>query len=465
MPPMDSPAEPHTGDIALDLSFVPAWARHPPSAATPNIRPSAAERDEKPPRHRRDGRRPQGHAPGRERPTRHPMESQPTAPAAASAPKNIPPLDITFLPERHGVAPLARRLALSARAYGLFDVAAMFLSKPEYYAARVTTGNGAPLFQCAACKAIFFDRPAAERHAVDRHFSEHARREERETDPPQGAFLCVARCRLSGEVLGPPNYHGFADRLIELHRTRFSHLPLDRYRQQVETVRDPTVIEQWKQSMRRVTVYRFVEPDGETEFARYAEAEAHFRERYVKPMIQSGDTFVIPGVALEDADAELARRVKDARAEEQRFPLKLSIAVRLAFRRLGLHAFKAGGATFLTAVCPHPIEPETAVENVRVILEHIAAHPGCRPNELTEGLCATEPPDSPHRQDVVRQLRWLVEKGHVIEFADARLAVPRAGVRVQHAKAPPRPTRRRRSHGRSMSPADVGEGRDKGKGF
>ena len=47
------------------------------------------------------------------------------------------------------------------------------------------------------------------------------------------------------------------------------------------------------------------------------------------------------------------------------------------------------------------------------------------------------------------QLRWLVDKGHVIEFSDGRLAVPRSAVRkVQQAKREERKPGGRPPHGR-----------------
>jgi hypothetical protein len=45
--------------------------------------------------------------------------------------------------------------------------------------------------------------------------------------------------------------------------------------------------------------------------------------------------------------------------------------------------------------------------------------------------------------DVNNQLRWLVEKGHVIEFSDGKLALPGAAVaRVQMAHPHGHPPRR-----------------------
>ena len=65
------------------------------------------------------------------------------------------------------------------------------------------------------------------------------RREGREPcDPPKGAFTCVAKCGLTGELLGPPNLHGYDARIREMLRTRFPDMDEAHYRSRIEMVRD-----------------------------------------------------------------------------------------------------------------------------------------------------------------------------------------------------------------------------------
>ena len=67
--------------------------------------------------------------------------------------------------------------------------------------------------------------------------------------------------------------------------------------------------------------------------------------------------------------------------------------------------------------------PSPTVQSPGVSAEAGAVLPGAQP---VAPLAAVA--------DVNTQLRWLVEKGHVIEFSDGRLAVPSAAVsRVQMA--------------------------------
>jgi hypothetical protein len=70
------------------------------------------------------------------------------------------------------------------------------------------------------------------------------------------------------------------------------------------------------------------------------------------------------------------------------------------------------------------MDPGVTVESIRNELTYLCDHPGCTRKELVEALRPDTPLESPEVAEVVSNLRWLVEKGHVIEFYDGRLSVP-----------------------------------------
>lgn len=450
--------------LVLDLNFVPVWARKPPES-----RPFTGTADEghdrggeregfrrhqRPDRAERPDRR-QGGGGGRRPNFRDRQRGEMPSPRVVAEPvdERLASLEVAFLPERRGLAPLAGRFAKSCRAYSLFEVASLFLSKPDYYLIKIevpASQASLSLFQCTECKAVFLDRAAAASHVFSAHFEKFCRKEERETEPPKGNFVCVARCGLSGVLLGPPNYHGYNDKVAEIHRTRYPDMPLEAYRQRIETLHDATAIEQWKESMRKQVVYHFGHGEQAVSFNRFSEAESYFRDHSLAETVKESKSVMVPGAIAHAMEAGPLRRViEEAWNRESRFPLKLSIILRLAFRHLGLHTFKAaGGHTFVTAVAPAPIEPAHAVEGVREILDFIAAKPGCTPSEMIAALNPAAPPApaegaetppvpaaSSREHDLKRQLQWLVAKGHVIEFSDGRMAIPTAAVaKVQMAR-------------------------------
>lgn len=344
-----------------------------------------------------------------------------------------PPIAVTFIPERRGLKPLVARLARSGRAYPLFEVATLFLSKPDFYAVKQEVIPGAVgaesvfLYQCAECKVVFLDRNRAVAHALNKHVDLFYAREETQSDPPKGAFMCVARCKLSGELLGPPNYHEFNERVLELHSTRFASMSLDAYRRHIVNETDPALIEQWKKEACRQIVYRTLRAAEPLTFKRRNQVESHFLEHYAPDLILKGRRFVTPGVACLDLeDPGIRRVVEESWTHENQFPLKMAVSIQPAFRHLGLHVFKASGkATFVTAIVPNPIDPLQAADGIRRILECLCTHPGVSRQELVTLLRPdTAPGVVPEVAAILHALRWMVEKGHVIEFYNGTLAIP-----------------------------------------
>ncbi|MBU4210951.1 MAG: hypothetical protein KKD33_00035 [Verrucomicrobia bacterium] len=458
------------GDMVVELNFVPEWARRPADQsayARFEDRPRGRDRDRG---HNQDRRRPgdkSGYADQRrmapesgekKRGGLSPPRSAPSGSdrrqPACNAMRSIagrersdnrpPPIEVTFIPERRGLKPLVARLARSGRAYPLFEVATLFLSKPDFYAVKqeVIPGTAGAesvfLYQCAECKVVFLDRNRAVAHALNKHMDLFYAREETQSEPPKGAFICVARCKLSGELLGPPNYHEFNERVLELHSTRFASMSLDAYRRHIVNETDPALIEQWKKEACRQILYRTLRVAEPLTFKRRNQVEAHFMEHYAPALIWKGRRFVTPGVACRDLeDPQIRRVVEESWAHENQFPLKMAVSIQPAFRHLGLHTFKASGkATFVTAIVPHPIDPLQAADGIRRILECLCAHPGVSRQELVmllqpgavpdavPGAVPDAVPDVPEVAAILHALRWMVEKGHVIEFYNGTLAIP-----------------------------------------
>lgn len=457
---MTEPVSENKEQLIIDLNFVPGWARRPPDARPEGggDRFGGQQRDERGNDSRRNDRPERRPSSGARRPefrNRPRTDFAPPQPAPAPVDERLNSLEVTFLPERRGLTPLAHRLGRSARAYSLFEVAALFLSKPEYYIIKIeapATLENFAFFQCSDCKAVFLDKEAASTHVFARHFDKFCKKEIKEVEPPKGNFVCIAKCGLSSILLGPPNYHGYNDKVAEVHRSRFTEMPMEAYRKRIETIHDPVVIETWKTEMCKQTSFRFGENENAVTFTRFTEAEAYFREHCLPGAIKELRGVVLPGVTAHAMDqGPLRNVVEEAWQKESRFPLKLSVTLRLAFRHLGLHTFKAaGGFTFVTSVAPSAIDPAHAVEGIREILDFIGANPGCTKAEMLAKLVpgAVQPAAGeaapvepvavvvdPKESELKRQVQWLVEKGHVIEFSDGRMAVPATAVaRVQMAR-------------------------------
>ena len=111
-------------------------------------------------------------------------------------------------------------------------------------------------------------------HLIFIAFDERFEKAEVESAPPTGDFVVMARCGLSGTLLAPPNHHSYAARVREVRQALYPAMGEEQYRQRIESVRDPALIEQWKASCCRQTVYRLKQPEGAAPGADLSRADA-----------------------------------------------------------------------------------------------------------------------------------------------------------------------------------------------
>ena len=452
-------------DTLLDLNFVPQWAKKAPAV---NHYGYDERTERRPSRERRDGPRTERHSSPRgdrrsspsrpPRPPRDPSGGAPSAggersqagsygggagrppmrePQAARAPRRdfVPrpervelPVEIKFLPEQQWLASMVRQIHHSKRAYPLMDLASLFLSDPKGHLVKIEImpgEKGFKLYQGKRSKMVSTSREALVLQLLDDHMSDFFVKEEIDVDPPTGVFPCIAKV---GDLLvGPPNHHSYAARLQEIYTTRFSGMPFDRFKEKIQTVHDDELVEKWKQESSRKTVYRLKDaPEGNVKDYTLTQAEDYIRNHIADVEIEEVTRAVLPSsLARKIKDYNLLRMVREAWERESRFPLSVSFALRAAFRHLHLQTFKAGkNINFITSVKPDPVNPEKTIEPIRLVLEYLAEHPGSTREQLVAGLRPGAEKDSPEALEILNPLRWLIEKGHIIEFFNGTLSVP-----------------------------------------
>jgi hypothetical protein len=267
-------------------------------------------------------------------------------------------------------------------------------------------------------------------HVLKHHLAEYFDVEEKVSDPPAGQFVCVAKCGLSGQLLGPPNHHSYAEKIHEIHYTRYPDMPLEEYKSRIQMIHDPALIEQWKEESRKQTLYRRKKA-GEAPGTpmKLIEAEAIVTKEIAPTTVQETRRVTLPAtVAREIEDRSLMVAVREAWQKENRFPLTLTIALRGAFRHRHLHVFKAGkGIDFVSSVQPVPLDADHTVEPIRQVLNYLRELPGCTRKDLIEALLPGKAADAPEIKTVLTPLAWLIERGHIIEFFNGTLSVPLKG--------------------------------------
>ncbi len=395
---------------------------------------------------------------------------------------------VTFYPEDASFTALAKTIRSSCRTFELFDIAKTVIGKPERFV--VVLARKAPESDAAAATKPapisvsvpdglpFESDEAAIAHVLEKHLGLFFDVADVEIDPPKGNFQVINKCSITGELLGPPNYHRYNQILQQHHAARIKGLSFEAFRGRVESVRDPEAVAQWQAKMRKATRYTWKQgsavvaapsaapAEGEAAaeapaapaalaFDSFDEARlyllTHAREKLVRPM----DSVRFHGAILATLPAgEVRRAVEGAWERQRRFPLDTANALRGRLRRENFTIFKKGskGVSYVCAVKrKFRIPGQTFSESIGSLITYIEAHPMVRASELPakvlniaipaasaakDAASSTEassmPALTPEQQSRVARmqgdLRWLVTEGYVTEFLDGRLFAPPAMV-------------------------------------
>ena len=448
----------------LDLKLLPAWVKEPGATkdyghytgeeapaesrgrdrrGRPNDRrfPSRERRENtrrptsKPDR-RHQGRMP--HKPGDRRRDSDPSKNRRSAEHVPHAPPKAFEGTIRFLPRQSVFENVVAQIKSGSVAYSLFVLARLFLEKPGRYEVRLSAKPEAPLFQIGENGGISTDRDFLERNAFRFSQREFYQANVVESDPIKGNFSNVARCRLSGTLLGPTNHHASQPQLRGLYEQRFSRrMSFPDYQRQIEIVNDPAVVERWKEEARKVTTYTTLREETPQTFSSTAETERHFRSQYFPELIRNVAEVTIGGTSSRSlSDRTLNRAIEEAWVRETRSPSNIMQELASRFRQNGLHIFRhRRGMLFVSPIRIRAFVHEHAgvSPSVNAILEAVATAAGINRKQLFEALTGNGASGEaePRRLALASDLRWLISEGYLIEFNDGSLDRPRARSKQQ----------------------------------
>ena len=430
-----SPVEPV--DL-LDLKLLPAWVKEP--AKERIYEHASGEEDDR--RSRAPNRSRRDRAP-RSRESKMSRESQNGRNRRARGRNHgdrckvfraIAPAEITvrFLPHSSAFESVVAQIKSASVAYSIFALARLFLEKPERYDVQLAAKAESPVYQLGENGAMSLDRDFLERNAFRFAHGDFYKIDITESDPIKGSFSNVARCRLSGRLLGPTNHHNYQPQLRSLYEQGFSRrMSFTEYQRQIEIANDPALIERWKEEARTVTTYTTFRDETPSTFASAAEAERHFRSNYLPGLVRSVEEVTIGGVLSRRlSDRALNRAIEDAWTREIRSPSNMMQELAARLRQAGLNVFRhRRGMLFVSPIRIRAFVHEQGgvSPSVNAILEAVAATPAINRKELAEKLVvdlSIEDAES-RKLALASDLRWLISEGHVIEFNDTSLDLPR----------------------------------------
>ena len=494
-------------ELDLDLEFLPAWAQKP-NDAKPFANYAGDERSRSRgrgdrgdrPSHQRDDNRgrdfkgrdakgggqdrkrdgdqdrgPGGNREGGQRPKFQKRDGNRPFDKKGGFRRNDPPprppleLDVAIQPEKNGVESLARQIKHTGRSYPLFDIARLILAKPERYLVVLKTRKkqdgsiAQPLFFCQMDETVWLSEEQAVDHVLSRHFDTFYKTEKVEIDPPKGTYTFVAQCGMSDQILGPPNYHGYQDKLRALHADRFPRLPFDVFKSRVKIVHDEEIVKQWLDDQSWKTEYIAINLPEETKLESREAVREHFCQHHLANLITSVDDVALKASVFNKKTPprmqNLARYELD---DQRRFPLKIVNVLSQEFSSHGLQFFKRKkSVTHVSVSRPHHLNLEhtpvsDSIRNIvtfvvdnqnctrRMILDKFAPEPEKpeapeAPAEGDEPKAA--PPLSPERTAILSDLHWLVHQGHVVEFANGQMEIAPKPQPPQQKKKKPKPAK------------------------
>ena len=395
---------PELGSLG-SFDFTPEWARRDAGVSVGNVRPERPadsrppKNDRKPP-FRRDAARPRdaGRPHGDARVERRPRLE----------------LEVKVLPEPKALGTMIRKIQQDFHAYKLKDLAYFLLDNPGSVLLKISPAkndSGArPFHQCKACSFASTNEQEVADHILSAHLGDYYEAKEIECEPPKGNFNCVAKCGLTGVLLGPPNIHEFNSTVKEMIRTKFPDMSEADYRSRIEMVRDADAIEEWRKGATKKTVFVPKAGGADAVPVTREQAEAELRRNILPSMLDNPKQLMITAeAALKSPVREIVWAAKDVIEAEKRIPAAMCFALRGAFHHRKMHFFRANdarGQEFVTSVEYKTFDAEHAIAELAKLARFIEEHP-CQPKTVIA-------PDAESEKHLV----WLVSTGHVVAFTN-----------------------------------------------
>jgi hypothetical protein len=350
-------------------------------------------------------------------------------------PYQSPYFNVAFYPEDAGFSALVKAMRASCRTFELFEIARLILGKFERFVVVVTrnypeaglapgapeapaaaeapagTATGAeggaaapapsavPVFVAVPDGMPFETEEAAIAHVLHQHLERFFDLAMVEVEPPKGSFPFVNRCTLSGELLGPPNYHRYQQIVQQHHATRYARMPFEEFREHIETVRDPAVVNQWLEKMKQVMRYTWkpaVEGEVAAVFDQLNDARSHLLATARNRMVKAVESARFHAKLLELLPpGEIHRAVEGQLERQRRFPLDTANALRGRLRREGFTIFKKGakGISYVCAVKrKFRVPGQSFAEGINVLITFLEANPMIMVKELPVKLLGITPP-------------------------------------------------------------------------
>lgn len=484
-------------DLLSSLNLGPAWARdegkkpRSKSYTKGSSEEARSDRGSRPPRGKGRDFKGKGQRGPRNRQDRNhrgnndrPNFSKPEIPAPEYVTGEVMPYE-----EALDIA--AKDIIATARTQEVFYLAKLILSSRDRYRVNFKSADDTKkMYFCRKDGSVWLKKEEALAHfkraAWKTDFYETVLSE---CEPPKGNYSSVAKCSMSGELLGPPNYHGYQERLHALHAERFSNMAIERYRSKIVVEKGEEVVEAWLKAMSQKTSYRPYGEDRdfsrkkeevkeeleekvtpsetvenpkeenkeplveETKAVETSEVEApvendedllttlneverHFLKNHFESIFSEQDHVYVSGdITGKLLSPPLFTLLKSVVSEELRYPGKLSAFMcrQLSGRHLAI--FKWKGKLKAGPARPHAVPEDIVIANrPREILDWVRKNTGNGIDKLWKALLS-ENTSEEDKKAWYGDLHWLINQGYVLFMHDGILHLAKTQVKQTKPEA------------------------------
>jgi len=376
-------------------------------------------------------------------------------------PYESPFFDVAFFPEDSSFNALVKTIRSSARTIELFEIARTVLGKPDRFVvvlarkarpAGAPEAPGQPLYVSVPDGVPFESEEAACAYVLDMFLASFYDRAEVEVEAPKGNFLVINKCGVTGELLGPPNYHRYSQLVQQHHASRLTRMPFEAFKARIETVRDPEAVNRWLEKMKKATRYTWKGPVAEGQsapaFDTFEEAKHHLLTTARDSVVRAAPSARFHGKALETMPrGEILMAIEGAYERQLRFPLDTANQLRGRLRREHFTIFKKGskGISYVCAVKRKFRVPGQAFsESIGSLIAFIEANPLVKAGEVGLRMLGIAAPAAgeqvaPEQREKIARIQgdliWLVREGFVTEFIDGGLYAPPVMVEARKKEA------------------------------
>ncbi len=346
--------------------------------------------------------------------------------------------DVGFYPDDSGFTTIIKALRTNHITYELFEVAKIFLEKPDRFVASVTrkAAKGEKperVFVSIPDGMPFETEEEAIQHAVAHCAESFFDTEEVEVEAPSGNFQFVNRCGITKKLLGPPNYHRYEEFVNQHHKTQLGNMPFEKFKASIEQVREEEAVNEWLESMKTTTRYTSKPDEGEEAqtFESLNDAVAYLRTSKRDKIVRTVNYARVSGLALEKfSNTEASKAVAGELARQRRFPLETANAIRGRLRREKFSIYKRGSKG-VTMICStrrnFRTKGQVMSESLDRLIRFLEAHQNIKVKEMPpvyEAWLKEASPETEYEEKKLFQdLHWLIADGYVSHFGDDSLFV------------------------------------------